>query len=399
MTPKPAPLRPLTVAGIMSGTSGDGIDIAIVRIAPQGRKQLSLSLLAHASTSFPKALRNAVLAAQDARKTSTAELARLNWRLGMAYADALSKMLRSTGETIDLIGCHGQTIYHQGAEQLYAGARFRCTWQIGEMALLARAAGVPVISNFRTADVAVGGQGAPLVPLLDEVLYRDAKRTRILLNLGGIANLTVLPPYGSRAEVAAFDTGPANMVIDTLMQQLFARPYDRGGRAAMRGIPLQPVVDAMRRAPFFSIAPPRSAGREQFGERYAASLVQACRRRGASDFDIIATATALTTATIGDAIERFVTLPDTYGRGQLIVAGGGARNPVLMRGLEQLLSPRGIAVLTSESSELATPLPVEAKEAAAFALLAYMSRHGRPGNISSATGAAAAVVLGQVTCG
>jgi anhydro-N-acetylmuramic acid kinase len=185
MTKRLKALQPLTVAGIMSGTSGDGIDIAIVRIAPKARGRLSISLRAHAARPFPRSLRTAVLAAQDAQKTSTAELARLHWRLGVAYADALANILANTGESIDLVGCHGQTIYHQGAEQSYAGARFRCTWQIGEMAPLAQAAGVAVVSNFRPADMIVGGQGAPLVPLLDEVLYRDTKRTRILLNLGG----------------------------------------------------------------------------------------------------------------------------------------------------------------------------------------------------------------------
>jgi anhydro-N-acetylmuramic acid kinase len=397
MSSRPTPLRPMTVAGMMSGTSGDGIDIAVMRIEPKARGRLSVALLAHAAMPFPKALRAAVLSAQDAQQTSTAELARLHWRLGLAYAAALSKLLQTTGQTIDLVGCHGQTIYHQGAECSYAGARFRCTWQIGEMAPLAQAAGVPVVSNFRPADMIVGGQGAPLVPLLDEVLYRDAKRTRILLNIGGIANLTVVPPYRSSAPVIAFDTGPGNMVMDALMQQLFAKPYDRGGSSAARGTTLQPVVDKLRRTAFFDAPPPRSAGREQFGARFAASLLHACRKRNATDFDVIATATALTTFTIADAIEHFATLPDTQAGCDLVVAGGGAKNPVLMRQLHTLLSPRGIRVLTTESAELGTPLPVEAKEAAAFALLAYMSIHGRPGNIPSATGARFAAVLGQVT--
>jgi anhydro-N-acetylmuramic acid kinase len=398
MTKRLKALQPLTVAGIMSGTSGDGIDIAIVRIAPKARGRLSISLRAHAARPFPRSLRTAVLAAQDAQKTSTAELARLHWRLGVAYADALANILANTGESIDLVGCHGQTIYHQGAEQSYAGARFRCTWQIGEMAPLAQAAGVAVVSNFRPADMIVGGQGAPLVPLLDEVLYRDTKRTRILLNLGGIANLTVVPPYGSSAPVIAFDTGPANMVIDALMQQLFAKPYDRGGRTAARGTAITSVVNRLRCAPFFSVPPPRSAGREQFGERYAASFLTSCRSHKCTDLDVIATATALTTATIADAIERFAMAPNTQAGCDLIVAGGGAKNPVLMRGLKALLAPRGIRLLTTENPALGTPLPVEAKEAVAFALLAYMSVHGRPGNIPSATGARAAAVLGQVTC-
>jgi anhydro-N-acetylmuramic acid kinase len=391
-------LRPLTVAGMMSGTSGDGIDIALVRITPRRGGRLSLALLAHQATPFPKALRAAVLAAQDARQTSTAELARLHWRLGLAYAQALTGLLRVTGARIDLVGCHGQTIYHQGAIARYAGASFRCTWQIGEMAPLAEAAGVPVISNFRAADMVLGGQGAPLVPFLDQVLYRHARRTRILLNLGGIANLTVVPPHGSSAAVIAFDTGPGNMVMDALMQQLFGKPYDRGGRVAARGNALSPVVRQLSRARFFSTPPPRSAGREQFGEDYAASLLSACRRRHATDADVIATATMLTAFTIADAIDRFATIAATETGCDLIAAGGGANNPALMQALSTLLAARGIRVLTTESAELTTPLPVEAKEAAAFALLAYMSRHGRPANLPSATGARHAGVLGQITC-
>jgi anhydro-N-acetylmuramic acid kinase len=391
-------LRPLTVAGIMSGTSGDGIDIAMVRITPERGGHLSLELLAHQATPFPKALRAAVLAAQDARQTSTAELARLHWRLGIAYAQALAKLLQATGETIDLVGCHGQTIYHQGAVANYAGASFRCTWQIGEPALLAEATGVPVISNFRAADMVLGGQGAPLVPFLDQVLYRHAKRTRILLNLGGIANLTVVPPHASSAPVIAFDTGPGNMVIDALMRQLFGKPYDRGGRVAARGTALPSVVRQLSRARFFSTPPPRSAGREQFGEHYTASLLSACRRRHTTDADVIATATALTACTIAEAIDRFVTIPATQTGCDLIAAGGGARNPALMQALSTLVAAKGIRVLTTESAELATPLPVEAKEAAAFALLAYMSRHGRPANLPTATGARHAAVLGHITC-
>ena len=400
------PLRPLTVAGIMSGTSADGIDIALVRISARERTvsqrgrsgHLWLELLAHRGFAFPKAVRQAVLAAQDARRTSVAELARLHWRLGLAYAQAFEKMHAHSPQTIDLVGCHGQTIYHQGTPALSMGERFGCTWQIGEMAPLARAAGVPVLSNFRSADMAAGGHGAPLVPLLDEALYRDPRRTRVLQNIGGIGNLTVVPPLTSSGATLAFDTGPGNMVVDTLMQRLFDKAFDRNGRTAARGRVLPQVIEQILREPFFAKLPPRSAGREQFGDRFAAALLRACRRLSKTPEDAIATATALTAHSIALALDRFVTTADQKTATDLIVSGGGAKNATLMRMLDTLVAPRGILVLSSSDPALSSPMPVEAKEAAAFALLAYMSWHRRPGNVPTATGARAAVVLGQVTC-
>ena len=391
----------------MSGTSADGIDIALVRIAPRTRgtsqsgrsgttPNVSLALLAHRSFAFPKGLREAVLAAQDARRTSTAELARLHWRLGIAYAKAFDTMKTSHPHAIDLIGCHGQTIYHQGTPAIYAGERFSCTWQIGEMALLARVAGVPVLSNFRPADMVAGGQGAPLVPLLDGTLYRDARRTRVLQNIGGIGNLTVVPPHASTAATIAFDTGPGNMVIDALMQQLFGKAFDRNGRIAERGRVLLPVIERILREPFFAEAPPRSTGREQFGARFSTVFLRACRKLSETPEAAIATATALTAHSILLALNQFVTVNDQ--KADLVVSGGGAKNATLMRMLTELLVPRGVRVLSLSDPSLPSPMPVEAKEAAAFALLAYMSWHRRLGNVPSATGAREAVVLGQVTC-
>ncbi len=378
-------MRALTVAGMMSGTSADGIDIALVRIAPDS----ALRLIAHGAFPFPPALREAVLVAQDAQTTSTAELARLHWRLGLAYASAYKDMLAVHPTEVDLIGCHGQTIYHQGSPAEYAGERFACTWQIGEIAPLAQEAGVPVISNFRPADMAVGGQGAPLVPLLDLALYRHAMRTRVLQNIGGIGNLTVVPPEGSTAPVVAFDTGPGNMILDFLARTLFGQPYDDGGGIAARGRVLQPVVDELLQGAFFRQAPPRSAGREQFGAAFATELLHRCKKH----VDAVATATALTAQSIALAVRQFV---PAEGGADLIVSGGGAKNATLLRMLRESL--HGVEILQSDDPSLPTPMPVEAKEAAAFALLAYMSYHRRPGNVPSATGARAAVVLGQVTC-
>ncbi len=396
------PLRALTVAGIMSGTSADGIDIALVRIGPESGlvsgldpDVLSIALLVHQAFPFAADLRQAVLAAQDARATSTAELARLNWRLGLAYAEAYTTMLAGRPTAVDLIGCHGQTIYHQATPASYAGAEFACTWQIGEMALLARAAGVPVISNFRPADMAAGGQGAPLIPLLDLALYRHPARTRVLQNIGGIGNLTVVPAAASESAAVAFDTGPGNMVIDALTQTLFNQPYDADGRIAARGRVIAEAADSLQTDPFFALTPPRSAGREQFGPEFAARLLALCSGRAPED--VVATATALTARSIARALTRFV-LPLAAGSPiDLIVSGGGARNATLLRMLRDAV-PGEMEVLLSDDPALPTPLPVEAKEAAAFALLAYMSHHRRPGNVPAATGAAQPAVLGQVTC-
>jgi anhydro-N-acetylmuramic acid kinase len=390
-----AELTPMTVAGIMSGTSADGIDVAFIRITPDARDAAfpKLKLLAHVGFPFPAALRRAVLGAMNAVAIATAELARLNWRLGQAYSEALAAALKRHPCRLHLIGCHGQTIYHQATPQRYLGCKFTCTWQIGEMAILAEQNGVPVVSNFRPADMVLGGQGAPLVPLLDYVFFRHPTRGRVLQNLGGIGNLTALPANARPSQVLAFDTGPANMIIDQLMQQLFDKPFDRGGKTAARGKVIEPVVSARLREPFFAARPPKSAGREQFGSDYAAGFLEQCRKAGASREDTIASATALTARSVGLAYSGFLFKKMRHTPADFIVSGGGARNLTLMRMLREQLEPQGCTVRGSD--ELG--LPAEAKEAAAFALLAYETWHQRPGNIPSATGAARPAILGEIT--
>lgn len=376
----------------MSGTSADGVDVALVRIAERGDRT-KLELLAHRGFRFPRALREAILGAMNARAISTAELARLNWRLGLAYAEAVRATVAASGIRPELIGCHGQTLYHQGAASSYAGRRFACTWQLGEPALLAAEFGVPVVSNFRPADMAAGGQGAPLVPLLDYALYADPHRARILQNIGGIGNLTAIPAGGREDQVVAFDTGPGNMVIDALMQRLFGKRYDREGRTAARGKVLEPVVRGAMRERFFRQTPPKSAGREQFGREYAAEFLTACRRISRKPEDAVATATALTAASIREAVGRWVQPLIGDAPMDCIVSGGGARNATLLAWLRESLAPLGCAVATSDDSGI----PAEAKEAVAFALLAWKTWHHRAGNVPSATGAARPVILGSVT--
>jgi len=383
--------KALTIAGIMSGTSADGIDVALLRIAPLG-SGLKLRLLAHRAFPFPKTLRQAILAAMDARSIATAELARLHWRLGIAYAEAVRATVEDTRIRPDLIGCHGQTIYHQGAAVPYAGKRFACTWQLGEPALIAAELGVPVVSGFRPADMAVGGQGAPLVPLLDYMLFAHPTRARVLQNIGGIGNLTVVPAGVARHKLIALDTGPGNMIIDALMQKLFGKAFDRNGKKAAQGKILDPVLRATLKEKFFSQQPPKSAGREQFGASYTERFLASCRRQSRSPEDAIATATALTAESIHQAVNRWVLPLTGPGPVDFIVSGGGARNQTLLAMLRERLRPLGCTVNTSEAT-----IPVEAKEAAAFALLAYQTWNHRPGNIPSATGAARPVILGQIS--
>lgn len=392
MSAKATNARAMTVAGIMSGTSADGIDVSVVRIS-LGKSRPVLKLLAHEGFAYPRALRSAVLAAMNAESTSTAELARLNWRLGVAYADAVKATLKQHHIKADLIGCHGQTLYHQARAAAYAGRRFACTWQAGEAAVIAAELGVPVVSNFRPADMLAGGQGAPLVPLLDYVLFADAKRGRVLQNVGGIANLTAIPAAARPNEVIAFDTGPGNMVIDALALELFNKGFDRNGSIAARGKVIEPVLAETLRNPYFRIKPPRAAGREQFGREYAAQFLAACKRHSFKPEDALATATALTSESIAQAFRQFV-LNRMKGRSvDYIISGGGTRNRALMAMLARLLQPLGCELATSEDYGM----PAAAKEAAAFALVAWQTWHRLPGNLPAATGAARPVILGQVT--
>ena len=378
----------MIVAGVMSGTSADGIDVALIRI--QESKSRRFQLLRHEHFPYPNLVRQAVLAAMNNSQASVADLSRLNFLLGTLYADAVLKTQRRAGiKKLDLSGCHGQTIYHQGETASYLGQRVSCTWQLGEGSVIAARLGVPVVSDFRPADMAVGGKGAPLVPFLDYLLFRDRHVGRIVQNLGGIANLTAIRAAARPEEVLAFDTGPSNMVIDQLMQILYGKPYDRSGATAQTGVALKQLLEVCLRDPFFKQRPPKTAGREQFGREYVNALL---RRRGrASDADLIATATALTALSIAAALKRFV-LPRGKYR-DYIVSGGGTQNKTLMNMLAAEISRLGLTVRHIDEFGI----PSQAKEAVAFAVLAYQTWRRQPGNIPSATGARAQAILGKVS--
>ncbi|HWZ45093.1 MAG TPA: anhydro-N-acetylmuramic acid kinase [Candidatus Saccharimonadales bacterium] len=382
----------MIVAGVMSGTSADGVDVAMVRVLGRGFN-LRFELLGHQQFAYPRAMREAVLAAMNSTRTSVAELARLNFLLGEIYAEAVHKTRQHTGAPdLNLVGCHGQTIYHQGQPAPYLGKNIACTWQTGEGAVLAARLGVPVVSDFRPADMAAGGQGAPLVPFLDYVVFRHRRFGRIVQNIGGIANLTVVPPHDKPEQVTAFDTGPGNMVIDQLMQHLYNQPYDRSGAVGAAGFILQPVLKELLRNPFFHRKPPRTAGREEFGREYVRAFLRRCGRRPRKE-DVIATATALTASSIALAIKSVLKRGGADPYRDYIISGGGAKNKTLVRMLTQEAEALGLKL--SHSGDYG--IPSQAKEAVAFALLAYQTFHRQPGNLPSATGAKKTAVLGKIS--
>jgi anhydro-N-acetylmuramic acid kinase len=382
----------MIVAGVMSGTSADGINVALVRVTPsRGRAGTpGFHFLAHAEYPYPKPVRRAVLAAMNSTKASVPDLARLNFLLAELYADALLATQRRFHLKAELVGCHGQTLYHQGEAASFLGHKLAVTWQTGEGAVVAASMGVPVVSDFRPADMAAGGKGAPLVPFLDFLLYRDRRVGRIVQNIGGIANFTAIPAAASPNQVLAFDSGPGNMVIDAVTQRLFRKPYDRDGRIASFGTVLDPVINDVLRASFFRRKPPKTAGREEFGREFTRDFIRRCGH--VEKRDIVATATALTAKSIADALRRFV-LRRTGAYHDFIVSGGGASNPTLMAMLANELKLLGLQIRSSDEFGL----PSEAKEAAAFALLAYQTWNRQPSSLPSATGAKRPAILGKIS--
>jgi len=395
----------MIVAGVMSGTSADGINVALVRMTTRhGSRQRDartgvghprFALLGHREYSYPKPIRTAVLAAMNASQASVADLARLNFLLGELYADAVLAAQRQFRVKANLIGCHGQTLYHQGEPQLFLGRKLKATWQTGESAIIAARTGAPVISDFRPADLAAGGKGAPLVPFLDHLLFRDPRVGRIVQNIGGIANLTAIPAAATIDKVIAFDTGPGNMVIDAVTEKLFSQPFDRNGKIAASGKVLDQVVREILRRDFFRRNPPKTAGREEFGREFVREFLRSCGR--CRKQDAVATATALTAKSIAYAVRHHATwnVRPTRKPGfqEMVLSGGGAKNSTLVAMLASELTPLGVRLRLSDEFGL----PSAAKEAVAFAVMAYETWRRHPSNIPSATGAKRAAILGKIS--
>ena len=365
--------------GLMSGTSLDGIAAAAARIEPRDGG-VGAELLAFEHVPYDAERRGRMLAAMEG--VSPREYCRLSVDFAEWLADAACAAMRSAGLTnrdVVAIASHGQTIWHEPGHS---------TWQIGEPAVIAERTGVAVIANFRARDMAAGGQGAPLVPIADALLFSAPDEWRALQNLGGIGNVTLVPPGGTTDGVRAFDTGPGVAVIDGVTRRLAPElPYDVDGALASRGTPIDAAVAGALAHPYFQTAPPKSTGRELFGRDYPDRFLDACRKAkpDATTEDCIASAVALTARAIGDAFARFVQEPAR----ELVLSGGGARNPALVRAIAAAV-PR---MTVRRFDELF--FDGEAKEAVAFALLGYLHVAGMPGNVPGATGARGPRILGQ----
>jgi len=398
------------VVGLISGTSMDGIDGALVRISGP-ITQPRVRLEAFATLNYPAPVHQTILRIAAGEASTAGEISQLNFLLGELFAEAALRVCRKariSPSRLAAVASHGQTIYHQGAPTREGGRGITSTLQIAEPSVIAERTSVPVVADFRTADMAAGGQGAPLVPMVDYLLLGDARKGTVALNIGGIANFTVIPAAAKPEQVLGFDTGPGNMVIDGLARHFTRgqKAYDAGGRWAAEGRIIEPLLDEMLRLPFFARQPPKSAGREQFGQSFIRQFFlnrissdsaigkrrltrQIGNRQSSIVNDLLRTSTELTARTIADALERFVLGRIAIQR--LIISGGGAHNRLLVARLADLLPSLRI----HRSDEFG--LDVDAKEAIAFAVLADRTMHGLPGNLPSVTGARRPVVLGKIS--
>jgi len=381
--------KTLRVAGLMSGTSADGVSVAIVEIAP-GR----IRTLAFRTFPYPPEIRKRVFALFQPETAKLDEICRLNFLLGELFARALISLARSSRmplRSIDLIGSHGQTICHLPPRKRSARRNVGSTLQIGEPSVIAERTGITTVADFRPRDIAAGGEGAPLVPYADFLLFRHPRRSRAIQNIGGIANVTWIPARPRIGDLIAFDTGPGNMLMDRAAQLITHGKwdYDDGGRLAQRGHVDPSLLAELLVHPFLRRRPPKSTGREEFGVAFADAFFGRARKAGVPPLDILATLNAFTSRSIRDAYRRFLPKwPD-----EVILCGGGAWNWTLVQRLKTDLQPSRVVVM----DELG--LSAEAKEAVSFALLARETIRGVPNNVPSATGARRAVVLGKIIPG
>ena len=380
------------VIGLMSGTSCDGIDAALVAVRGHGL-HTRVRLVAFETVPYPASVRRLIAQVSDAATGTVNLVCRANVLLGELFAEAAAAVAAQAGvdlRRVSLIGSHGQTIHHLPKARMLGGRRVAATLQIGEPSVIAERTGVTTVADFRPRDMACGGQGAPLVPYVDCLLFRHRSRGRLLLNIGGIANVTHLPPACGADDVLAFDTGPGNMVVDALVARLTCgrERFDRGGQRAARGTLDAGLLERLLRHSFLRQRPPKSTGREMFGAAFADALV---RDAGGCTDGLVATATAFTAASIHDAWRRHVRPRGDVA--EVIVSGGGCHNHTLMAWLAERFAP--IAVTSSDECGV----PADAKEAMAFAILAHETAGGRPGNLPAATGARERVVLGKIVPG
>ncbi|MEK4537127.1 anhydro-N-acetylmuramic acid kinase AnmK [Peribacillus sp. FSL K6-1552] len=375
------------IVGLMSGTSLDGIDAALVRVNNTGLKT-EIEMIEFITYPFPKDIEKEIMQSLSVETSNVQLICSLNFKLGKLFSDATKEVCEKAGlpiEQLDLIGSHGQTIYHQPLqEQNWVPS----TLQIGEPAVIAHDTNTIVISNFRTMDMAAGGQGAPLVPFTEYILYRSETKGRLLQNIGGIGNVTVLPKQASLNDMYAFDTGPGNMIIDEVCRQLFNLRYDEGGKIAKQGLINEELLSYCFSHPYIMSPPPKSTGRELFGRQYVVKLLKMFESLPSQD--ILATVTMFTAKSIVENYRAYI-FPKTKIE-EVIIGGGGSYNKTLLEMIQSLLG-NSIQVLTQEELGYSS----EAKEAVAFALLANETFHGNPSNVPKATGAKNDVILGNIT--
>ncbi len=371
----------MKVLGMMSGTSVDSVDGAIVEIEGDGY-DLDVKLLFFGSYPFPEALRSKVNSAMSPSSSDVRMICELNFELGKFYAEAARKFAEDSGLEPQLIANHGQTVYHIPMRAHRHGF-IPSTLQLGEPSFMALELGVPVVSDFRPADIAAGGEGAPLVPMADYILFRSETHSRAIHNIGGISNLTFIPANASVEDIVAFDTGPGNTLIDNAMMRLFGREYDVDGMIAAKGKVNRDILNMLMHNDYFDMRPPKSTGREEFNLGNLPPEIWKLRPE-----DIIATLTAFTAESIADAYQKFVV---PLGLDEIYVGGGGAENPVLMQMLRDRLFPIPVYPLSMLGIE------PKAREAVAFAILGYLTFNGMAGNVPAATGASRPVVLGRIS--
>lgn len=376
------------VAGVMSGTSLDGIDVALVHIDGSGVDS-KVELIHFTTVPFCNDMKNDIQQALSIENSNVQLICSLNFKLGLRFANAVKEVCKEANfplRQLDLIGSHGQTIYHQPQQD---GGMIPSTLQIGEPAIIAYETNTTVISNFRTMDMAAGGQGAPLVPYSEIILYRHQTKNRLLQNIGGIGNVTVIPSQLSEKSVIAFDTGPGNMVMDEVCQRLFQLSYDQNGDIAKQGVVVEEVLTYCMNHPFLKMNPPKSTGREQFGEEFVSELLKRFEKH--SKENILTTVTRFTASSIVYHYKEFI-LP-YYEIDEVILGGGGSYNDTLVEMIRHGLKEEKCALFLQEDIGYSS----EAKEAIAFAILANETYHRNPSNVPSATGAKNSVILGNIT--
>lgn len=383
------------VVGMMSGTSVDGVDAALIELSREGGAP-RVKLLAFENIPYPQGVRERVFELFRPETSTVDRIGYMNFLLGELYARAALSVIAKAGLTsadVDLIGSHGQTIWHEPEARETDGMPIRYTVQIGEGAVIAARTGIPTVSDFRVADMAVGGQGAPLVPFSEYLLYRREDESILLQNIGGIGNMTVLPAGATPEQVFAFDTGPGNMIIDAVAAAISGGRLkcDVNGGIAARGRVDEELLARLQKDEYYARRPPKTTGRERFGTQYAQRILDDRARHPISDEDLLATVTYLTAWSIFDACERFA-LP-VCKPAELIVGGGGSYNKTLLKDLSGLFGTRGIAVRTQEDLGFNS----DAKEAVAFALMADCFVRGEANVLPSVTGASAASVMGKLS--